>query len=61
MTTFNNDLVDQFDRTIRPVLFNTKADGSGTWYFALLDSDGHLQVDVLANCNIEAVYHPFVI
>lgn len=46
--TINNDLYDNYGRVIRPVLFNTAKDGSGTWYFALLDSDGHLQVDALS-------------
>ncbi len=48
MTAYNTELFDQYGRTVRPVLFNTVKDGSGTWYFALLDSDGHLQVDSLS-------------
>lgn len=39
---------DDKGRQIHPVLCNTAKDGSGTWYFALVDSDGHLQVDVLS-------------
>jgi len=46
--TYNTELFDNYGRTIRPVLFNTAKDGSGTWYYALLDSDGHLQVDALS-------------
>ena len=44
----NTELFDDYSRTIRPVLCNTAKDGSGTWYFALVDSDGHLQVDALS-------------
>lgn len=44
----NVELFDEYGRIIRPVLFNTAKDGSGTWYFALVDSDGHLQVDALS-------------
>ena len=47
MTAYNNALFDEHGRVLRPVLFNTAKDGSGTWLFALLDSDGHLQVDTL--------------
>ena len=46
--TVNLDTKDELGRTVRPVLFNTAKDGSGTWYFALLDADGHLQVDMLS-------------
>ncbi len=42
--TYNNKTEDEFSRQIRPVLFNTKADGSGTWYFAVVDSDGNQAV-----------------
>jgi len=38
----NTELYDEYGRVIRPVLFNTAKDGSGTWYFALVDSDGKL-------------------
>ena len=44
----NTALFDERGRVIRPVLFNTAKDGSGTWYFAIVDSDGQLQVDVLS-------------
>ena len=33
---------DEKGRPIRPVVFNTAKDGSGTWYFPVLDSDGRL-------------------
>ena len=33
---------DNLGRQIHPVLFNTAKDGSGTWYFALVDSSGRL-------------------
>lgn len=37
----NNDkLEDELGRIIRPVLYNTAKDGSGTWYFPLVDSAG---------------------
>ena len=48
MATYNTELFDQYGRVIRPMLCNTAKDGSGTWYFALVDSDGHLQVDALS-------------
>ena len=48
MAAYNNATEDGYSRQIKPVLFNTAKDGSGTWYFALVDSDGHLQVDQLS-------------
>lgn len=47
MTAYNEKNEDRLSRQIRPVLYNTAKDGSGTWYYALVDSDGHLQVDQL--------------
>lgn len=44
----NNSTEDEYGRQITPVLFNTTKDGSGTWYYVLIDSDGHLQVDSLS-------------
>ena len=44
----NTNLFDEYGRVVRPILLNTAKDGSGTWYFALVDSDGHLQVDSLS-------------
>ena len=44
----NIELFDAHGRVIRSVVFNTAKDGSGTYYFPLLDSDGHLQADVLS-------------
>ena len=40
--TYNNKTEDELSRQIRPVLFNTAKDGSGLWYFALVDSSGRL-------------------
>ena len=48
MTAYNNTTEDNYSRQVHPVLMNTAKDGSGTWYFALVDSDGHLQVDSLS-------------
>ena len=48
MTAFNTKTEDEYGRQLKPVLFNTAKDGSGTWLFALVDSDGHLQVDALS-------------
>lgn len=31
---------DEKSRQSEPILFNTAKDGSGTWLFPLLDSDG---------------------
>uniref|UniRef100_A0A6M3KTM2 Uncharacterized protein n=1 Tax=viral metagenome TaxID=1070528 RepID=A0A6M3KTM2_9ZZZZ len=44
----NTELFDSKGRVIRPIISNTAKDGSGTYYFPLLDSDGHLQVDALS-------------
>ena len=48
MTAYNVLTEDQYGRQIKPVLFNTAKDGSGTWYIAIVDSDGHLQIDALS-------------
>lgn len=48
MTAYNSAVTDEVPRSIHPVLFNTAKDGSGTWYFALVDADGHIQVDALS-------------
>ena len=40
----NVNTEDEFGRQIHPVLCNTAKDGSGTWYFALVDSNGRLVV-----------------
>ena len=47
MTTYNEKTEDQFSRQIKPVLFNTAKDGSGTWYFPITDSKGR-QITSLA-------------
>ena len=47
MATYNEKTEDGLGRQIKPVLFNTAKDGSGTWYFTIVDADGHLQVDTL--------------
>lgn len=44
MTTFNLATEDNFSRQIKPVLHNTEADGSGTWYFAVVDTKGSQSV-----------------
>lgn len=48
MTVYNTTTEDEKGRQFHPVLFNSVADGSGTWYFAIVDSDGHLQIDALS-------------
>ena len=40
MTTFNEATEDNFSRQIKPVVFNTEADGSGGWYFPLVNAAG---------------------
>ena len=40
MTLYNEKTEDNFSRQIRPVLTNTKADGSGDWRFPIADNDG---------------------
>lgn len=47
MATYNEDTKDERGRPLRPVMFNTAKDGSGTWYFALVDTDAHLQADIV--------------
>ena len=54
MTTFNNATEDNFSRQIRPVLTNTKADGSGTWYFPVVDGGGHLTVSIADTVSMDA-------
>ena len=46
--TDNTELFDSHGRVIRALVSNTAKDGSGTYYFPLLDSDAHLQVDALS-------------
>jgi len=48
MTAYNLKTEDDYSRQIKPVLYNTAADGSGTWLFAIVDTDGHVQVDNLS-------------
>ncbi len=57
MTAYNVRTEDQYGRQIKPVLFNTAKDGSGTWLFAIVDSDGHAQVDVLSIATGTKVGH----
>lgn len=40
MTLYNVKTEDPYSRQIRPVLTNTKADGSGDWYFAVANAEG---------------------
>ena len=42
MTAYNLATEDDKSRQIKPVLFNTEKDGSGTWYFAVVTPDGKL-------------------
>jgi len=42
MTEYNEKTEDNFSRQIKPVLYNTAKDGSGTWYFPVVDSDGKI-------------------
>ena len=44
MTEYNEKTEDNFSRQIKPVLYNTAKDGSGTWYFPVVDSDGNMVV-----------------
>ena len=36
------ETTDERGRPVRPVVFNTAKDGSGAWYFPMVDSDGRL-------------------
>lgn len=47
MTTYNLKLEDNLGRIIRPIVGNTVKDGSGTWYFLTVDSNGKLKVDAV--------------
>lgn len=51
MATWNDKIEDLFSRIITPILGNTVKDGSGTFYFPVVDSDGHTQVDVLSGAT----------
>jgi len=44
MTEYNEKTEDNFSRQIKPVLYNTAKDGSGTWYFPVVDADGNMVV-----------------
>ena len=46
MVEYNNKTEDQYSRQIKPVLTNTVKDGSGTWLFPLVDSDGKQYVSL---------------
>ncbi|MFA5937260.1 MAG: hypothetical protein WC822_05305 [Candidatus Paceibacterota bacterium] len=52
MTDFSLRTEDNLGRQIKPVMTNTTKDGSGTFLFPLIDSDGHLQVDALSSASI---------
>ena len=62
MAAYNESLVEQFDRTIRPVLFNTESDGSGTWLFPVVNAGGVpvagaiKTVSVAKVCEAEGAY-----
>ena len=49
MTEYNEKTEDNFSRQIKPVLYNTAKDGSGTWYFPVVDSDGNLVMGTSTN------------
>jgi hypothetical protein len=42
--TVNNATEDLLGRQVTPIVTNTVKDGSGTWYFPLVDSDGKMSV-----------------
>ena len=44
----NTDKLGQDGQVIHPALFNTVKDGSGTWYFAIVDADGKLIISPVA-------------
>jgi len=44
MTAFNVRTEDDYGRQIKAILANTAKDGSGTWYFPLVNSDGKMMV-----------------
>lgn len=52
MTVFNEKTEDQLSRQIKPILFNTAKDGSGTWYFGIVDDDGRITPVLAAGENV---------
>jgi len=44
MTTFNTEAFDNYGRQIKPIVGNSSVDGSGTFYFPVVGSDGYLHV-----------------
>ena len=42
MADYSVKTEDERGRQIRPVMFNTAKDGSGTWYFPVVDSNGYV-------------------
>ena len=59
MTDYLQLTEDDKGRQIKPVLFNTAKDGSGTWYFPLVNSDGKLMLGAGTAEVITVVHHPF--
>lgn len=52
MTDFTVRTEDNQGRQIHPVLFNTEKDGSGTWYFGVVNSDGKLVVGSVKTVSV---------
>lgn len=40
--SYSDKLEDDYSRRVVPVVANTEKDGSGTWYFLVVNSDGEL-------------------
>lgn len=54
MTTYNNATEDNLSRQIKPVLTNTKPDGSGLWYYAIVDASGTQSVKFGDSATLDA-------
>jgi len=48
MAAYNTNTEDLLSRQIHPILANTAKDGSGTFYFPLVDADGKLLASISA-------------
>ena len=54
MTLYNIESEDNEGRQIQPVLYNTKKDGSGTFYFPVVDFKGNSKIVLADSPHIDA-------
>jgi len=52
MTDYSVLTEDERSRQIHPILLNTSKDGSGTWYFPVVNSDGKLVIGAVKTVGV---------